>query len=362
MRCPNRLLRAAIVILVFCAVSCAKETKIPVSDPNSNDSTVATAPTTTKVAGGTTTSTHSSQSPVVQSNPDNSTPYNGCCATQNVIIIVMDGPRYSETWGDYTFANIPNEFALYGHGVMLANFRNLGTTNTDSGHDAICTGNYENLENTGQVLPMYPSIFQEFLKATGKPAEKAWVVASKDKLQILANCQTAGWANQYMPRADCGINGLFSGYRSDDTTFVHSERVLATYHPNLMLINFKDPDVHGHSSDWPGYIAAIKKTDEYIKQIYDFVENDNVYRGKTTFIITNDHGRHLPNVADGFISHGDGCDGCRHIGFLGLGPDFQQGIGFDTPYEQVDISATVAKLLHFNMDYGQGKVITDIFR
>jgi phosphopentomutase len=91
------------------------------------------------------------------------------------------------------------------------------------------------------------------------------------------------------------------------------------------------------------------------------IQADPLYKDKTTLIITNDHGRHIDNVADGFVSHGDGCDGCRHIEFLAVGPDFKKGIGFDIPYEQTDISQTVAKLLNFKMDYGKGKLITDIF-
>lgn len=375
MRCPNRILRAVIGTLVFCALSCGKETKIPVASRGSNSSYA--APATKPAAGGgqnspatgSKNSSSSSQSTgpfydVTVPDPygGDNTAYTGCCKTQNVIIIVIDGPRFSETFGDYSKQYIPNQQRMYSRGVMLGNFSNNGTTNTDSGHDAICTGNYENLENTGQALPQYPSIFQQFLKASGKPAEKAWVVASKDKLAILGNCQQQGWAGKYIPRIDCGINGLFTGYRADDTTLIHAKSIIGTYHPNLMLINFKDPDVFGHSNQWGLYLTAIKKTDEYIKSLYDFIESDAIYKGKTTVIITNDHGRHLTGTADGFMNHGDGCEGCRHIEFLALGPDFKQGAGIDPPYEQVDLSATVAKLLHFNMDYGKGKVIDAIFR
>ncbi|MDB5158155.1 MAG: deoB 2 [Mucilaginibacter sp.] len=360
MCCPNRITAIVIVTVLCFFIACSKETKTPVTTTiaatSANDKTTTTASSTPAK-----TTTPAKNPDTIQTAPPTNLSKGLCCKTENVIIVVIDGPRYSETWGDYTLKNIPGQFELYHYGVLLGNFRNMGTTNTDSGHDAICTGNYENLENTGQVLPQYPSIFQEFLKSTGKPAGKAWVVASKDKLQILGNCKQDGWAGQYMPRTDCGISGLFSGYRSDDTTFAHAKSVLATYHPNLMLINFKDPDYFGHANLWGSYVKAIQTTDGYIKALYDLIQADPTYRDKTTFIVTNDHGRHNDNVADGFISHGDDCDGCRHIEFLAVGPDFKKGIGFDTPYEQIDISQTVAKLLNFKMDYGKGKLITDIF-
>jgi hypothetical protein len=339
----------SIVALSF-FYSCGKETKIPAANSTQDTGTaqVTTTTSTTTTVGTTNTTTPTSSEP--------------CCKTENVIIIVIDGPRYSETWGDYTRQNIPNLYRLQYEGVRLDSFNNMGTTNTDSGHDAICTGNYENLENTGQVLPQYSSIFQNYLKSTGKPAEKAWVIASKDKLQILGNCQEEGWAGKYMPRTDCGNAGLFTGYRSDDTTLIRAKNVLTTYHPNLMLINFKDPDYYGHGMQWDNYINAIKETDAYVKELYDLIQSDDTYKNKTTIIVTNDHGRHLPGVADGYVSHGDGCDGCRHIEFLGIGPDFKVGAALGTPYEQIDISKTVAKLLNFNMETSKGKVMTQLFK
>ncbi|TSJ40457.1 alkaline phosphatase family protein [Mucilaginibacter corticis] len=355
---PNRITFTVIAVVLCLFIRCSKETKTPVTKAAAATSATDKKTSSTSITKPVTTT---KSTDTVATVPATNLSKGLCCKTENVIIIVMDGPRYSETWGDYTRQNIPGQFDIYHYGVLLSNFHNMGTTNTDSGHDAICTGNYENLENTGQALPQYPSIFQEFLKATGKPAEKAWVVASKDKLQILGDCQQAGWTGQYQPRTDCGISGIFSGYRADDTTFAHAKNVINTYHPNLMLINFKDPDTYGHSNLWSNYIKAIQTTDGYIKAIYDMIQADPVYKDKTTLIITNDHGRHVDNVADGFVSHGDGCDGCRHIEFLAVGPDFKKGIGLVTPYEQIDISQTVAKLLNFKMDYGKGKLMTDIF-
>ena len=350
--------RISLTVIFFAAicffVACKKDSSIPAVNNISDSNTTTQASSAQQATNASTTvSTDAART---------TTATTVCCKTENVIIIVVDGARYSETWGDYTRQNIPNQFGLYFKGVLLTNFYNNGTTNTDSGHDAISTGNYEDLENNGHVLPQYPSIFQNFLKSTGKSAEKAWIVASKDKLQILGNCIQGDWAGKYMPSTDCGNGGLFSGYRKDDSTVVHAKNILTAHRPNLMLINLKDPDYFGHSSSWSNYIKGIQSADENIKDLYDFIQADDNYRGKTTIIITNDHGRHSPGVADGFINHGDGCEGCRHIQFLALGPDFKEGVGFQTPYEQLDISATVAKLLNFKMESSKGKVMTELFK
>ena len=47
------------------------------------------------------------------------------------------------------------------------------------------------------------------------------------------------------------------------------------------------------------------------------------------------------------IMLGDGCDGCRHIEFFAMGPDFKENYTTTTPYEQIDISLTIGELMGF---------------
>lgn len=340
-------------LLIFCA-SCKKETGIPEIKDEIAAKEAASGSTTNATPATPTTPV----TPVVSTNQE---PSSACCKTQNVIIVVIDGPRYSETWGDYTHKNIPQQYQLYPQGVLLNNFMNNGTTLTEAGHAAISTGNYEKLENWGAEIPTYPSMFQAFLKATGKPADKAWIITSKDKLEVLGTCKQPDWADKYQPRTDCGVAGIFNGSRADEDTYNRVKDVMTTYHPNLMLINFKDPDWHGHGNLWDNYLEAIKKSDEYVKGLYDQIQNDPQYKDNTTLIVTNDHGRHLNSVANGFIDHGCTCEGCRHIQFFAIGPDFKKGINLNSLYEQTDISQTVAKLLNFPMASSTGKVMKDIF-
>ncbi|HQK98709.1 MAG TPA: sulfatase, partial [Bacteroidia bacterium] len=86
------------------------------------------------------------------------------------------------------------------------------------------------------------------------------------------------------------------------------------------------------------------------------------YKDQTTLIVTNDHGRHTAGHLDGFVSHGDSCDGCRHVELFGIGPDFKKNYVTDWHYEQIDISNTVAELMGFYMPTSKGKVIKNIFK
>lgn len=281
--------------------------------------------------------------------------------TRNVIILVIDGPRYSETWGDSLHVHVPIlEKKLSKIGVINSEFYNLGVTNTTAGHTAITTGNYQKIHNGGMELPRFPSIFQYWAKNNINGNESAYVIASKDKLEVLGDTDDLNWSGQFMPSTDCGISGIASGYRADEITYSNTLDILSKKHPGLVLINLKDPDFYAHKNDWENYIKGIEKSDAFTGRLWDFLQNDPFYSNNTSLFITNDHGRHGDGNRDGFISHGDGCLECRHINFFAAGPDFKQNIILDNKRSQIDIAATVAELLGFGMPYGQGEVMYEL--
>src|SRR5688572_13032990 len=98
------------------------------------------------------------------------TPYR----TENVFIVVMDGARFSETWGDPIRRYIPRLAGeLAPAGAVAARFYNAGPTYTNAGHAALTTGFYQEINNNGQELPEKPSIFQLWRKRSRAPADKA---------------------------------------------------------------------------------------------------------------------------------------------------------------------------------------------
>ena len=282
--------------------------------------------------------------------------------TKNVVLLVVDGPRISETWEAPNKENIPNRVSLLNQGVFISNFKNNGTTNTNPGHSAMCSGVYENIKNNGTELPGFPSVMQQWLKFTGADKTKAWVIASKDKLEVLNDCKLADWKGKFQPSVDCGVSGNGSGYRDDLVTMTKTKEVMAKYSPNGMVINLKDVDSYGHANNWNEYIKAIKTTDASIKEIWDYIQSLPAYKDKTTLIVSNDHGRHI-DANGGFAEHGDDCAGCRHIEFFAMGPDFKKNATISTGnYEQIDIASTMAELLGVPKQYMKGKIIKDAFK
>jgi hypothetical protein len=284
--------------------------------------------------------------------------------TKNVIIVVVDGLRYTEGWSDSIHQFMPLMMnSLLKDGVVNARFYNMGDTYTSAGHTSITTGIYQTINNAGGELPENPSFFQYWNQVYGNDQRKSWIIASKDKLAVLADCSNPYWQGKFTPSVNTGVDGLGlgSGYREDSLTLKITLKILDQYHPNMVLINFRDPDYSAHSGIWTNYVAGIKKTDEYIFRLWKFLQNDPVYKNTTTLFITSDHGRHLDGVADGFVSHGDGCDGCRHLGFFACGPDFKNRARINAHREQIDIPMTVAELMGFDLPNAKGNVMTELF-
>lgn len=284
--------------------------------------------------------------------------------TEHVVVVVMDGARYSETWGDPSHQYIPriaNE--VVPRGVVLTNFRNTGMTSTTAGHTALTTGVNQDINNDGTEYPANPGIGHYLRRQYGLPAFSAFVVTSKDKLFVLAHTNAAGWES-YTPAINCGINGDGTGgYRDDQITTDIAANTIFGDTPTFMIVNLKDPDSMGHANNWQGYLDAIRNSDNRIVNACATWDALGAASNTTLFIV-NDHGRHLDGVGEGFVQHGDSCEGCRHIMCVGLGPDFKSGgYSSNVSYDLRDVTATAAYLLNVDMSStAQGRVMTDILK
>jgi arylsulfatase A-like enzyme len=115
-------------------------------------------------------------------------------------------------------------------------------------------------------------------------------------------------------------------------------------HPHAVIVNCAETDILGHANKWEQYLSAIREVDSLIWVLWKYIQSDSIYKNTTTLFVTNDHGRH-DNEHGGFKSHGDSCEGCRHIMLLALGPQFKRGAEIMEAACQIDIAPTAAELL-----------------
>jgi len=65
-------------------------------------------------------------------------------------------------------------------------------------------------------------------------------------------------------------------------------------------------------------------------------------------------------IKTGFQDHGDGCEGCRHLWLLAIGPDIKSNTAIDTTREQPDIAPTIGHLIGFSTPLAKGKVMSEM--
>ncbi|HHW15530.1 MAG TPA: hypothetical protein GXX28_11455, partial [Firmicutes bacterium] len=120
--------------------------------------------------------------------------------TRHVIVAVMDGVRWSETFGDPEHRYVPRMWKeLVPQGTLYTNFYNRGVTVTRQGHSTIASGTYQVVPNGGPRLTR-PTFFDYFREETGAPAEKAWVIFGKGAYSFAPWSSFPAYLDKYAPR------------------------------------------------------------------------------------------------------------------------------------------------------------------
>jgi predicted AlkP superfamily pyrophosphatase or phosphodiesterase len=264
---------------------------------------------------------------------------------QNVVIAVIDGARYSETFSAEA-KYIPNIWNnLRPQGTVWTNFRNEGLTKTDPGHATIASGVLQKIDNVGTLRSADPTIFEYFRKYTGADERSGAVYSGKPKLEILTYSRNPEYGKAY--------KASFYLASDDRSVFDSIKATITKNHPRIVIINFPNVDVAGHTNHWSAYLTAIRTVDSLVYALWQLLQKDFFYHNTTTLFVTNDHGRH-DDAHGGFSNHGCDCDGCQHIMLLAIGNKIPAGIAIAAKHTQCDIAPTVGELLSFPTPLAEG--------
>jgi len=275
--------------------------------------------------------------------------------TDHVVLVIIDGLRYSEGLGDPSFEQVPRMGALASEGALINDFQNDGATYTSRAIPAIWCGAWTDINtfsdpdcnSSSNNTTELPTVFEYYRKQLSRPAEDC-VYTLKALCPWKASLDP-DYGTEYWP--------LYHSVGSTDTDVWHeTEQVISDLAPHFLLMYLADVDSRGHSGDWEDYLAAISTADSLVGALWDVLQADTAYAGKTTMLVTNDHGRHDYN----FQGHGDDCVGCRHIQLLAIGPDIQSGLASDVPRTIPDIAPTIGELLGFTTEDATGTVMLEL--
>jgi hypothetical protein len=126
------------------------------------------------------------------------------------------------------------------------------------------------------------------------------------------------------------------------------EEYFAHHQPKVLYLGFGETDEWAHRGRYDLYLRAAHQVDQFIADLWRALQGMPAYAGKTTFIITTDHGR--GSGPEKWRDHGRDVEGAEYIWVAVLGPDTApRGERSKTAaVTQAQVAATVAALLGFD--------------
>jgi hypothetical protein len=130
----------------------------------------------------------------------------------------------------------------------------------------------------------------------------------------------------------------------DAVPFYTALEYLRTAKPRVLFIGLGETDDWAHAGDYPEYLGAARRLDQYLSELWKTIQNLPEYRQQTTLIVTVDHGR---GRGRNWTGHGAKLPESRELWLAVMGPDTAPlGERRDTEeIRQTYFAATVAALL-----------------
>ncbi len=306
-----------------------------------------------------------------------------------VVVIVIDGLRWEEGIGSDDHEFIPHIWNdLRPLGTLLTNYQIVSPTVTTSSHTAMLTGRISTVPNDGHIRPVFPTFLEYFRDARSDYIESAISEIIKppagflrpdahSRLEVeklVADAREFGsdkTACYFGKDLICSLDQSSCGrYPDDDVFLIDSLRDIEVteyflakipdVRPNMVVVNLGDVDECGHEAEWHYYADSIRWADRHVWEMWEALQAETRYRDKTYFIITTDHGRHIPDRG-GYVHHGCFCEGCQHAFMLLIGPGIKRDYVSDELHSELDLAPTIGNAVGFATPGCSGEPMMEIF-
>jgi len=170
---------------------------------------------------------------------------------------------------------------------------------------------------------------------SGIPVNAGWVplTVSNDPARLRFLNEVAEESPHYWPSV-----------RFDYTTFHGAVEYVKARQPRVLYLALGETDDWAHDGRYDMYLDSAKRSDDYVRRLWELLQTLPQYAGKTALIMTTDHGR--GDTVDDWRSHGESVPGAERVWMTLLGPGIPaKGIVKDTPATLSQVAATVAALL-----------------
>lgn len=163
------------------------------------------------------------------------------------------------------------------------------------------------------------------------------------------------YKEQFLNDLQDQIPSPWSSVRLDAFTHHYALEYMKKHHPRLVYLSYGETDDFAHDGRYDHYLNSAHQTDRWIQDLWEYLQSDPFYSGKTTLIITTDHGRGTSPMEE-WKSHGTIYKGSNQIWMAAIGPNVP-ALGAVAGGEQLfqsQVAKTVATMLGYP-EYEGGK-------
>jgi hypothetical protein len=203
-------------------------------------------------------------------------------------------------------------------------------------------------------------------------ADRAKIEAELESMLEAGNYEGLGWtvfdgADRLDPRARDTIEEAITSFvrgggptSGDELTFLVSREVMRKFSPRLLVVVFSDVEV-AHFGSYALHVAGIRTGDRLAYQLWQEIEANSEYKGKTTMVILPEFGRDPDgSTTNGFFNHRGDTESTRSTWMMALGAAVDKPQLIERPIRHVDLCTTLAGLLGCPPMESQGVRLTEL--
>lgn len=333
-----------------------------------------------------------------------------------VVVTFGGGARDEETFAPDGQENIPRMLTeLIPQSTFFTQVINHGILGHYVATASLATGAYETLNNFALTPPQSPTVFEYFRKDLKRPAQDTWVVAPSNGFNKIGCSDNHLYGPNYgaqvlLPKqlltaAMGGRSGIdyehllrdnyesptstptpqaqeedihktaellklsLDDFRShaqslaspDELSVFIARQLMQQQAPSLLWITLHDIDI-AHSGAYSLYIDGIRRSDRLCAEIWQAIETNPEYKGRTTMFILPDFGRDsdLNPGGNGFQHHRTGDALSRTTWMMVMGPGVRQNVVVDRPVDSLDLVPTLGSLLGFSPKFAKGQPLREV--
>lgn len=202
-------------------------------------------------------------------------------------------------------------------------------------------------------------------------ADRAKVEAELESAMEGSNYEGLGWtvfdaAERLDPRVRSSIENAITSFvrgggptSGDELTFFVSREVMRKFSPRLLVVIFSDVEV-AHFGSYALHLSGIRTADRLAYQLWQEVEANPEYRGRTTMVILPEFGRDPDgSTTNGFFNHRANEESTRTTWMMALGAAVDKPQIIERPVRHIDLCPTLAGLLGYPPLDSQGAMLRE---